>query len=339
MKEKHDSIDLLKFVLSLCVIAIHVPPIRGGYEVLRLICRLAVPLFFIISSFLLFAKLDGITEKEEKHHILKTFVKRLLILYLSWTFILLPFTIIMKRWYEHGLFQTIITVIKQIIIGSGFIASWYLMALIIGTILIYAISNRLGNKVTFVISLCIFIICCLWCGYGKLLHFEVVDEGIKIYNSFPVSLAWIIVGKIIAENTNHIRSIVSGRRKYNLLLISFILYALEYFLCIRNDWANATDALLFQMPVCTMLFITVLSWNVNLGSKAITLRKISTVTYCLHASFANALSFVVRRMSSIDFQNTYECLVRYMITALVCVGVTFLIMKLSKRWKPFAYLY
>lgn len=54
-----DSLDLLKFVLSLMVVLIHVNPFPStAMPYIMPVLRLAVPLFFVISSFFFFRKID-----------------------------------------------------------------------------------------------------------------------------------------------------------------------------------------------------------------------------------------------------------------------------------------
>lgn len=135
-----DSIDLAKIILSLMVVAIHVPPARGGaYEILIPILRTAVPIFFMLSGYLLFGKIKDCTI-EEKKSIVTNYIIRILKLYLSWFVILLPVTIIRGDYFVDGISVGILEILKDFVLGSTFPASWYLMAVVIGTILVFIIS-------------------------------------------------------------------------------------------------------------------------------------------------------------------------------------------------------
>ena len=74
MKNKNlDILDLVKVILSIIVVGIHINPF-GEYSGLYYpICRIAVPLFFMISSYLLFSKLKNNSNSKE---VLVKFVKR-----------------------------------------------------------------------------------------------------------------------------------------------------------------------------------------------------------------------------------------------------------------------
>ena len=58
VKKKFNSIDLFKFIMSLCVVAIHINPLANcrNQTILALystITKLAVPFFFLSSGFLM----------------------------------------------------------------------------------------------------------------------------------------------------------------------------------------------------------------------------------------------------------------------------------------------
>ena len=62
MKKQYNGLDLLKFIMALMVVMIHVKP--NGHsefltEVFNLFLSIAVPMFFVITSVLLFSKLNG----------------------------------------------------------------------------------------------------------------------------------------------------------------------------------------------------------------------------------------------------------------------------------------
>lgn len=62
MKKQFNAIDLLKFIMALFVVMIHVKP-NVHSEVLTMVFNpfmsIAVPVFFVISSFLIFCKLNS----------------------------------------------------------------------------------------------------------------------------------------------------------------------------------------------------------------------------------------------------------------------------------------
>ena len=63
-KKNYYGIDLLKFIMAVCVVAVHTQPLYSVQSIVvqRLfdtITSLAVPYFFSVSGFLLFSKIDA----------------------------------------------------------------------------------------------------------------------------------------------------------------------------------------------------------------------------------------------------------------------------------------
>lgn len=68
-------LDVLKIVLAVFIVAIHTTPVNFQ---LRPLLRLAVPLFFIITSYLFFSKQSRLSSDEDKTIAFKKFVRRYL---------------------------------------------------------------------------------------------------------------------------------------------------------------------------------------------------------------------------------------------------------------------
>ena len=65
--KNYNALDLVKFILAFFVVAIHIDPFSPevyeeaeflNYYSQQLVCRLAVPFYFAVSGFLVFAKID-----------------------------------------------------------------------------------------------------------------------------------------------------------------------------------------------------------------------------------------------------------------------------------------
>ena len=126
--KSYDSFDLFKIIISFVVMIVHTRIFGDSrFHWLHPWCRIAIPVYFMISSFLFFSKYDRLPD-DEKNSYLRKFVKRDLTLYLFWFIVFLPFTII----YRDCLHKGIAFFFGMILLGSSFPASWYLIALVIG---------------------------------------------------------------------------------------------------------------------------------------------------------------------------------------------------------------
>ena len=115
MAENGNKFDILKLVLAIFIVGIH--STRAGM-ILRPVFRLAVPLFFIISSYLFFLKQCTLSSWIERYKGLKKYAKRILLLYLFWFLLLFPFTIYYREWYVDFCPDKLITIARSFFFGS-----------------------------------------------------------------------------------------------------------------------------------------------------------------------------------------------------------------------------
>lgn len=196
------NIDVLKFVMAIMIVMIH-SNVLFNFPLLR--C--AVPLFFIISSYLFFKKIKNVSCEDAKG-IYINFLKRASKLYFFWFIVLLPYLIITTL-----LMGDIIVFIEflpiNIIFRSTFPASWYISAYIIGISIVYKFRNH--SLVLLIISIICYISCCAETNYANLFYnitfvkkffanqnLIFVSYIKELYLSFPAGLIFIWFGKMLA---------------------------------------------------------------------------------------------------------------------------------------------
>ena len=161
---QHDAkYDLLKYILSIMVVAIHSTLYP---ETLFPWLRIAVPLFFIMSSYFLFSQLDyPDTAKQKK--ILGKYILRNIKLYAFWFTILLPITLYLRRdiYLSGNILLRFIKFLRNLFLGSTFVASWYITASIIGIYIIFYMSKKFPNFIICIIASVTFMIITFWSSY------------------------------------------------------------------------------------------------------------------------------------------------------------------------------
>lgn len=318
VKNDNGMIDLIKFILSIMVVAIHTELYP---EYLFPWLRVAVPLFFMITSYFFFNKIDKFDDEYEKVESLKKFVKRNLKLYLFWFICLLPFTLIIRRYFSNGFLRGILLILKGFLFSSTFPASWFLMASIIATIIVFFTTKKFGNNTMFFIFLIVNILVCLRSSYYPLLKVSDITENfLNCYesifsnpvNSFPVALFWVMCGKVFAEKK------LTIKRKYIeflLLLITGVGLWLEWYFVEKYTSAMRNDSYIMLMPFCCVLFLSLYNKNLNFQYSKI-LRSLSTITYVIHYTFILGFKFCIGRLN-IEINN----LTIFIITLCVCWGI------------------
>lgn len=288
---KYPTIDIAKLVLSVLVVILHVNPFGEAWGWIRFpITRIAVPLFFIISSFLFFEKIQDMENDFDKRNQLMRFCQRNLRLYITWFIVLLPITWHIRGYFNKSILELIKTIIVQFIFGSTFSVSWYIMALIIGTVLVYYLCKNMPGKIVAALGLILYMLCCLATNYRGLISTSGVLGTIielyptDIYLSFPASIIWIYLGKIISENKRRIQKINFGWRLAIGAVFLCVLYV-EHHIIWGSEIAAENDCYFSLLLLCPWIFLVVLEIDFSARTNTKPIREISTIIYCSHRAF------------------------------------------------------
>ena len=334
--------DVAKFVLSVLVVAIHTylyPDFLYPW------LRLAVPLFFMISAYFLFGKIRKCTDEHARLAAMKKFTLRNLALYLFWFLVLLPFTLKMRAsaWQSDSFLKSYFYLCRSFFFDSTFLASWFIMASVLGMWVVYFVAKKLGNKTLFCITLCIHVLVCLRSSYFPLLsEHEWIVNASKLYEKFfslpqfnlTVALFWIVSGKCFADGTFTFR--FKTVYLWIGLVVSAALLYVEWLLVRKWTEKYNNDCYLFLAPVCIAVFALLTKTNLSASKWTVILRKTSTIVYALHAS----LAYLVITPFCRTLPNPPDCL-SFLITLGICLAVSATVLFLEKfrllRWLKYAH--
>lgn len=291
-KEKYEMIDILKFIFAIFVVGIHThimsnPKDTYQWYILHIFFRMAVPFFFIASGFLFGKKY--IKNKENLKEISKMQIKRLLIPFIFWMLISLPYVIITTT--GNNIFEIILKILKDVICYPWG-ALWFILALIVAIGLEYYFLKRNKLKLALSIGIILYCICLLGNSYYFLLDgtplknimdvyiqiFETTRNG--LFEAFPI----FTVGVYIALKEKNIEKI-----KSNKILICFcitILILIFEVTFIRNQNYKDDHSLFFTTIVIVSLLLIMCIKCKKLKLKRINtdiLRNLSTSIYFMHS--------------------------------------------------------
>lgn len=182
-KQYHDgnynAIDLVKFIMSICVVAIHTRPLincKSDIIVQLYDCCvvLAVPFFFICAGFFLGRKL--VADNAGKYNDLTPiyiYLKKVILLYVSGTVLYLPLTIIGFRIWNNSLLTSFIKFIRNfLIVGENYNSwsLWYLLSTIYALLFLLILLKKSVDIKDIVI--CGFIIIAVSIGIDYLVGFN-----------------------------------------------------------------------------------------------------------------------------------------------------------------------
>ena len=368
MKKQLSSIDITKFICALLIVILHVTTYglanmaQDGHAptgsenslvlyilpVCFVVLRIAVPFFFIASSFLLFKKIKE--NPNDRSQILKNYYKRIFLLWLFWFVVSVPY-MIDKIFIVSSLplSTKFIRLFLKIILQGGFDGAWYLISSIISVFIVDKLTKNNKWKACLTISLIFYILACFLSTYFNLINllpqniadiikapFEWLSEiDINLYQSFLSGTIFVFVGKMFAEKENLLSS-------PKIILIGYPLFAYtELFACTYFSLNVATDFFITLLPFSIAFFQTILNWEIKPKPIYRQLRICSTFIYLYHFVF---LYCFYRFCGIVNFPvvgNVVLTVVVYVIT--ICSGILIcaLNQKIAKKdnYKFFRYSY
>lgn len=272
--------DLLKFLMATVIVSLHAevttvmsPPAAGCFANFQ---ALAVPIFFVLSSYLFFEKLKN-TQAPIKN--LWLFEKRLLILYLIWSVIMLPITLRNHDYLNYGILGVLLWV-KDFFFDYTFLASWFFGALLVATPIVYVLRKK--------VFLLVFISLSLYCCFA---FYDILPLNLKypyeLYHrylgfpqrSFLCGVVWISVGCILSKYDVMLRArdlLINSR----LMLMGGVFLVVNCMLaaCVWN-WFQLIGVLAFIVCFYLVLYGTT---NSRIISICKTLRQSSIIIFCVH---------------------------------------------------------
>ena len=322
------GLDILKFIMAIFIVNIHLRPFMYAPEWMRSIVDtlsgLAVPTFFVISSFLFFKKIPN--ERFEFGGQLLHFCKRLSVLYLFWCVVWSPIVYIQKDYLHDFNAFSVLLLIKDFFFASVFDASWFLGALLVGIPLVYVLTRVLKTRLFWILPLSIYAFIVLnryypetWCGVNGW-YVEHVCKG-GMYLSFPMGLVWISLGYLLSRQ--QAIAVFSRWKSGNLWLISLIAaFSLNRYVPVLG-------------PVITvaLVFVSAYTWQLpEHPARYKRLRTYSILFYVIHDCFKK----IPKQLFGMQNGPTL-----FFITIAFCFLASELIIRLKERkgfgWLKYAY--
>lgn len=270
-------VDYMKFIAAFLVVAIHVSPLsgineNGDFILTRIIARIAVPFFFMVSGYFV---LPG--SKKHNGRAVK-FLKKTCILYLAAVILYLPVN------FYTGYFKELKagTVLKDIFFDGTFYHLWYLPAVILGILICLFLIRIMGEKAAFVITVILYLAGLLGDSYYGLTRLWPVTE--KIYdgilqvfsytrNGIFFAPVFLMLGCLIKNGEKTEEEESKGNKAggngtnnvvYGLgVLIFFLPMMAEGLILHKFQWQRHDSMYIFLMPLMYFFFI----WLTSLSPK------------------------------------------------------------------------
>lgn len=329
-KRQYGAIDIARYVSALLVVAIHVYPFVDMSPVfnqyfIAIVCRLAVPFFFVVSGYFFFRKIRR-NETEENREKLKDYLWRIGKIYLIWTVIYLPYTI--WNYASVGFsWQSIFSWVRDFFLNGSYYHLWFLPAMMLGMAIVWFLYEKRGMMFTLKVSLGLYVVGYLINIYAP--YWETLPYVSILYGFFQKTLVtardgfffapmFLSLGLLLAK-TRRVRARAAG----TAFAISMVLLVGE--VAIYGKLGILEDlSCMFLMLIPAVFFLVdwllVLRVPWNPGYR--TLRQDSLLIYTSHILFARILLMILPGAH----------LAVYFLTLACAQGFAFLVTTNMKRW-------
>lgn len=289
---KKINIDILRLIASFMIVAIHIYPFVSinedvDYIITRVIFRIAVPFFLMITGYYILPKAT------QNIATLKKYTVKILKLYVISMLIYLPVNI------YTGYFNNInfIVLLKDILINGTFYHLWYFPALILGLWINYYLIKKLKSKTIYVLFIFLYVIGLFGDNYYHFIEnisiFRTLYNGIfSIFDYTRNGLFYTPIFIFIGYMFNNKKNTLTNKKNLVYLFIFLIFMTIEGTLLYLYSIPRHSSMYIFLIPFSYYLFNLVI-YNNNGFNK--TIRNLSTWIYILHPLFI----LVVRIISKI----------------------------------------
>ncbi|MDR1018169.1 MAG: acyltransferase family protein [Lachnospiraceae bacterium] len=324
MKKNYDIIDFMKMVAAIFVVGIHTNPFYSYSlnlnTLFRILARLAVPLFFISSGFLIAKKVDLIDSFYEKRKYIIHYIKRIIILFISWYIVNLPFSIYFSVKNKEGMIYFVKRYIISVFITDSYNGGWYLTATVIGVIIVFLLILRDNTKVNYIllviISILLFSLAILNSEFYNLKLTNNFVTEIYLFSKKHIQWAlspvvapiYLSIGILAKKGESKIEKIDI---KWLLLFdtVFGIIMFYEVHLIRLYKLQGADDQFMSLVPMSFFLFITVLKFKESNIPYSKNMREFSTICffgqfiwlYLLNIYHQNIISRLILSNSLIKF--------------------------------------
>lgn len=339
-------IGIFKFILSILVVAIHVEPFTGdvAFFLNNCIARIAVPSFFVYSSYFLFDKLiqnnwdKKIFIQQEKH---------LAKYYGIWLILHAPVILYRLQQTSDGTLDFIWKVIQAVCLKGPYGALWFLPATMMAVALVYLIGKKSSPLLCLIISFPLFFFAALETEYYVFIKDIAWVEQINsllvaifgwLANGLTFGFFFCSIGFYMAYHKGKSRTLQIDLIK---AVLAFAILFVETKI-IRDYKLGVSYGAMFMLIPTVYYIAQVLlhmkkTSNIKTISMAKHLQNMSLLIYPMHFAIMELLEFFLQNntiyVSSTLLQFIVVCIVTCMISAfIIYLGET-------KKLKPAKALY
>jgi len=293
--QEYGSIDRFRIIAAIIIVGIHTYPMASVSEVanfyfVHVLGRVAVPFFLMVTGYFLLSRY--LVHHKRDTGPLINFVKKTGIIYALATLLYLPLSIYAGHYTNYAGMSLLVVIVRNIVFDGTFYHLWYLPAVIIGVLIVYALGRGFSLRLVFAIAVLLYFIGLFGDNYfgviyGVLPIRNAYEVGFRVFsftrNGLFYAPIFLVIGAAMAKQKNRVvtkhENRVRGLRCVVGLVVSLAFLMFEGYVLRRGDFSRHSSMYIALLPTMFFLF----SFLLLLGGKAaVGLRSISMGIFILH---------------------------------------------------------
>jgi len=331
-----DGFDILKCLCAFLIVCIHTPYPGIGYIYFNSLCRIAVPIFFMITGFFSQTVVDK--EREIKQ------IKKITIIFIGANLLYFVFSILIVALKGTGVLNylkstlTIKTLLKFLILNESPFGGhlWYLGA-ILYVLVIVALARRFRLMKLLYFLTPFLLIIDLVAGKYSILLFDREFPYIIVRNFLFVGIPYFCIGSFISKYKNVINEKLSDKKwvlGVCIVLFSATTLLEKYMLVIHNINATRDHYISTTFLSCVVFVLFMLTYHREINTPehiaARIGREYSTLIYVVHPIFITVLSYIFGKIGLASLYTPLRPIIVYIFTIAGVAFYQFLLKKIRQ---------
>ncbi len=327
-KSNKNIFDLVKFIMALCVVAIHTHPLENVQipivqSIFDTVFSLAVPFFFLCSGYLLAGKMQGDYNSEENISLVKKMLFRILKMYIIWMAVYFPLAVYGYIISGSSLIKSVVFYLRGLfLVGEHYHSYplWYLLSTVFACLFILILyklkcSHRAVVGIGFTVIMIAF-------ATAFLINYN--GELPKIPDLYCGVIRNTIVNPRILFGMFYFPFGMSLARKDISSPIAIIMFASGFIgRCIFID--NIFISYVFLLICAVGFFAVILRINLKDAKIYYPLRKSSTVIYLIHMYVWSAVCLLIYH------SNEKFGFVPFILTSFISIIISFIYIGIKNK--------
>ena len=290
--KKYCAIDFAKLFFAIAIVTLHVSQENAVFRALsQYIARFGVPFFLTVSGFFLYAKLE---RQQGDKTVIRSWLLRLAKLFGIWLLIYSPIVVLKPLIGKHDA-AGVVGLVQEIVFKAPAYL-WYLPALMLAGVLLYAFRGKL--KLFLIVGAILFVIGACGNTYIRILDIEECWTGyfnvfLTTRNGLFFAPVFVGIGAVLYKYRE--------KRCRQSYLIAFavcaaVVYAIEAMLVWNSGRVYEDCSFYFSLPVLTGCIVRLLCAAEGESKHAASCRMLSTWIYCGQFGFLTVSTAVFARV-------------------------------------------